>query len=131
MCKQEWPPSHKHMRFFAVVAPGLESALEKELLTLDVAEPAVTVGGIEFSGDLGDLYRANLTLRTATRILVRLGCVKARDFVRLRKRVAELPWEKYVGGPVTLDIAVTAHRSRLFHTGAISERVAGAISDRL
>ncbi len=90
------------------------------------AEP----GGVAFAGDVTALYRANLWLRAATRVLVRVGDVEARDFARLRRRAAALPWEAFPRGP-RVDVTVTARRSRLFHTGAVAERIAGAIADRL
>ncbi len=51
-------------------------------------------GGVTFTGDRAALYRANLHLRTANRILVRLGDFAAVGFAELRKRAARLPWER-------------------------------------
>jgi putative N6-adenine-specific DNA methylase len=111
------------LRCFAVAAPGLEAVCAAEL------GAATTAGGAEFEADLERLYHANLWSRTATRILVRLGTIEARDFARLRRRAAELPWERFAGG--RLDFAVTARRSRLYHGTAIAERLEGAVADRL
>jgi 23S rRNA G2445 N2-methylase RlmL len=120
------------LRLFAVAAPGLELVVASEVACLEGARAlSPTVGGVEFEGGLKTLYRANLSLRVATRVLLRLGEVKARDFAKLRKGAAELPWEEHIGGPCTVEIAATAHRSRLYHTGGIAERIEGAIRDRL
>lgn len=88
-------------------------------------------GGVEFGGSLSDLYRANLWLRTANRILVRLGEFYATAFPELRRKAGHLSWERYLapGRPVAL--RVTCRKSRLYHSGAVAQRIAGAIADRL
>ena len=80
-------------RLFAVAAPGIEPVLAREVALL----PGVTgvkevPGGVEFAGSLAVVYDANLWLRTATRVLVRLGEIEAREFPRLRRSSASLPW---------------------------------------
>jgi putative N6-adenine-specific DNA methylase len=120
--------------FFAVCAPGLEPFTLQELRSLglqDSASPAGEAGGVEFNGSLADLYRANLQLRTASRVLVRAGAFYAAAFSELRKKAGRLPWETYLtpGQPVAL--RVTCHKSRLYHSDAVAERIAGAIADRL
>jgi putative N6-adenine-specific DNA methylase len=97
----------------------------------DLAHREEETGGIEFEGSLTDLYRANLRLRTASRILARLGEFHATVFPELRRKASHLPWEHYLapGRPVTLRVA--CHTSRLYHQGAVAERVALAIGDRL
>jgi putative N6-adenine-specific DNA methylase len=129
--------------FFAVTAPGLEPFIAQELRALKLlpqegplrrSETGLTgeeSGGVTFEGGLGDLYRANLCLRTASRVLVRLGDFFATSFPELRKRASRLPWERYLrpGQPVSLH--VTCRKSRSYHSGAVAERVAGAIADKL
>ena len=87
--------------------------------------------GIEFEANLADLYRANLSLRTASRILLRLGDFYAAAFSELRKKAGRLPWEEFLlpGQPVV--VRATCHKSKLYHSGGVAERVAGAIGDRL
>ena len=120
------------MRLFAVAAPGLEGVLEAEVRALrGVSEVAGVPGGVEMTAGREGLYGANLRLRTATRVVVRLGEVEARDFARLRKRAAALPWEELVAPGTRVETAVTVRKSRLYHTGAIAERILGAASDRL
>ena len=132
-------------RLFAVCTPGLEMLTAQELKELglhlgpfpvpdsgaDLAHREEETGGIEFEGSLTDLYRANLRLRTASRILARLGEFHATVFPELRRKASHLPWEHYLapGRPVTLRVA--CHTSRLYHQGAVAERVALAIGDRL
>jgi putative N6-adenine-specific DNA methylase len=88
-------------------------------------------GGVEFRGDLRALYHANLHLRTASRILVRLGAFHVTAFAELRKKTSQLEWEKFTAPGQPLALRVTCHKSRLYHSDAVAERMAGAIEDRL
>jgi len=122
---------------FAVCAPGLEPFLWRELAELGLVQGdlpqggAAPPGGIEFQGDLRALYRANLCLRTATRVLLRLSTIQARSLDQLRDKVGRMPWKHYLfpGQPIT--VRATSHRSQLYHTDAVAERVVQGISDRL
>ncbi len=134
-------------QLFAVTAPGAAPYAAQELRRLGLlpepeSKPAgrstrprsderELQGGVAFSGARAELYRANLHLRTANRILVRLGDFPAVGFAELRKRAARLGWERCLvpGQPVSL--RVTCHKSRLYHSDAVAERIAGAIADRL
>jgi putative N6-adenine-specific DNA methylase len=120
-------------KFFAVAAPGVEAltALELRCMGLVPENKRYQNGGVSFVGELEQLYQANLHLRTASRVLVRLGNFHAATFSELRKKARRLPWEYYLspGQPVTL--RVTCRKSRLYHSDAVAERVAGAIGDRI
>jgi putative N6-adenine-specific DNA methylase len=130
------------MEFFAVCTPGLEFFTAHELEGLGFFPPVPgpsasetpaeeEIGGVSFSGVLMDLYRANLTLRTADRILVRFGTFHAAAFTEFRRKAGQLPWETVLqpGSPVVFRVA--CHQSRLYHQKAVAERLAGAIADRL
>ena len=88
-------------------------------------------GGVEFQGSLHDVYRANLYLRTASRVLVRLGEFYASAFPELRRKAGRLLWENYLASKRPIALRVTCKKSRLYHEAAVAERVAGAIADRL
>ncbi|OQA14265.1 MAG: Ribosomal RNA large subunit methyltransferase L [Chloroflexi bacterium ADurb.Bin360] len=90
-----------------------------------------TVGGLEFAGSLRDLYRLNLHLRTASRVIVRLGEFYAAAFSELRTKASHLPWERYLRPGQPVAVRVTCHQSKLYHSDAVAERVLGAIGDRL
>ena len=119
------------LRLFAVATPGLEPVVAAELQALPGARQLVTVpGGVEFTGDLAALYRANLWLRSASRVLLRLAELRALHFASLRRQVAQLPWERFAPSPVRVTVAATAHRCRLYHSTAVAERIALGIADR-
>ena len=106
-------------------APGLEALAAKELQGLGLA------GELFFSGSLRDLYRANLHLGSAERVLLRLGSLRATVFPEFRRKAAKLPWERFLrpGRPIALKVSCL--RSRLYHESAVAERLAGAVEDRL
>jgi putative N6-adenine-specific DNA methylase len=122
--------------YFAVTAPGLEPFTALELTTLGFQLSASSFkpsdGGILFKGDLTGLYRANLQLRTASRILARLGTFfYATTFPELQKRTSRLPWERCLtpGQPVAM--RVTCHQSKLYHSDAVARSVSAGMEERL
>jgi len=111
---------------FAVTAPGLERITADELRTLGIA--AVTEpGGAAWTGDAASVYRANLHLRTATRILVRMGEFRARTFFELERHARRLPWSRFLTPDRAVALRVTCHKSRLHHQGAVAQRFVEAV----
>lgn len=121
----------KQSQFFVITSPGLEAICGAEAATLGLPEVLPAAGGVAFSGGLRELYAANLHLRTATRIVVRLGDFKATDFPELFRKALRLPWGSYLRPDTAIEIRATAHRSRLIHTGRIIETVNAAIARAL
>jgi putative N6-adenine-specific DNA methylase len=76
-----------------------------------------------------EVMRLNLWLRTASRVLVRLGEIKATAFPELVRKASALPWEKYVRGSAQL--RVTCRKSRLYHSGGVAERLHAAMESRV
>ncbi|HET8656985.1 MAG TPA: THUMP domain-containing protein [Longimicrobiaceae bacterium] len=115
---------------FAVAAPGLEALVAEELRALGAA-PAVEVGGVAWEGTAEQLYAANLHLRTASRVLLRLAEFRARSFFELERHARRVPWERVVGAGRPVRIRVTSRKSKLYHEGAVEERLRAAIEHRL
>jgi putative N6-adenine-specific DNA methylase len=115
---------------FAVAAPGLEPIVVSELNQLGIAGTAAVDGGVEFNASSRQLYAANLNLRTASRVLVRLAEFKALTFADLERRSKRVAWETVLakGEPVTL--RVTCRKSRLYHSDAVAERIARDLANR-
>lgn len=129
-------------RLFAVTSPGLEKYAAAELSALGISssppmkmalhgEPIEESGGVEFEASLADLYRVNLHARTPNRIVYRLGEFTAVSFPELRKKAARLPWETVLRPGQAVALRVTCHKSKLYHSDGVAERVAGAIGDHL
>jgi putative N6-adenine-specific DNA methylase len=119
--------------FFAVTPPGLEDLCQKELATLPDApdEIAIDKGGVFFRGRLTTCYQANLMCRTATRILMRITDFKADHFGALEKGLRAVPWELYLPNGAHPTVQVSARQSKLYHTGAVAERIRSAVGEHL
>lgn len=115
---------------FAAAAPGLEPLVATELRALDLA-PNVETGGVTFRGGLEAVARANLWLRTASRVIVRVASFRARAFYELERLARAVPWEQFVKSDGAVRFRVTSKKSRLYHTGAIEQRLAEALEHRL
>ena len=129
---------------FAVSAPGIETFTAKELINLGLItdtskqdtpvennQALIETGGVAFRTTLQGLYLANYHLRTASRILVRLGEFHATKFVELRRKARHLEWEDYLAPGQPLGVRVTSRTSRLYHTRAVTESITQAVGDRL
>ena len=118
--------------FFIVTLPGFENLCKKELasLLLNISSIKTKEGGVEFTGKLNDCYLANMHLRTANRILMRITEFNVTNFRKLEKKVNEIPWELYLKEGCIPMITVTTKHSRLYHSDAISERILGNINER-
>lgn len=126
------PKKPGRLDIFAVVAPGLEDVARDEVASLVSGGNVARVeGGVAFSGPLGAVMDANLRLRIASRVLVRVGVVQATGFDRLIGGLAALPWNQFVDGTRPLKVAATTHHCRLRHTGALAERLALAVGRHL
>ncbi|MCP4023457.1 MAG: RNA methyltransferase [Desulfobacteraceae bacterium] len=119
--------------FFAVCPPGLRNLCKKELNALfkDNTTIKLLQGGVEFKGKLEDLYRANLNLRSPSRILMRIDRFKADHFSMLEKKIKAIDWELYLPFPCRLDFNVTCKKSRLYHSDAIAQRCEKIIAHKM
>jgi putative N6-adenine-specific DNA methylase len=117
--------------YFAVTAPGLEPFTAQEIRALELL-PVSEPGGVSFKGDLGALYRANLQLRTASRVLARLGnFFYATTFTELQKRASRLPWERCLTPGQPISMRVTCHKSKLYHSDGVARSVLAGLEERL
>ncbi len=117
--------------FFAIAAPGLECACAAELAALGLAEVAAVTGGAAWRGRLADLYRASLHARIASRLVVRLGTFRCRDFPELYRRAARLPWGAFLRPGTPLRCRVTCRTSRLMHTERVEATLREAAGQAL
>lgn len=83
-------------------------------------------GGILFRGSHRDIYNANLRLRTATRIVVRIAQFHASSFAELERRAKKIEWERWLPTTGEVKFRVTCKKSRLYHSDAVAERLMNA-----
>lgn len=87
------------MRKFELIAPchfGLEAMLKKEIIDIGYDISKVEDGRVTFYGDEEAVCRANILLRTAERILIKVGSFHAETFEELFQGTKKLPWEEYI-----------------------------------
>ena len=87
------------MRRMELIAPchfGLEAVLKKEVVDLGYEVTEVENGRVTFIGDAEAICRANIFLRTAERVLLKVGSFKAVTFDELFEATRAIPWEKYL-----------------------------------
>jgi putative N6-adenine-specific DNA methylase len=93
-------------------------------------DPKISKGGIVFDDRVHVCYLANLKLRTANRIVMRIATFKATNFRQLQKKLTDLPWELYLHKDATVTFHVSSKKSRLFHSEAISKRCEESLAQR-
>ena len=99
--------------------------MAKELTQLGEL-PRAEEGGVSWQGDARSLMRANLWLRSASRVIVRVAEFRATAFHELEKQAKRIDWRAWLGAGVTADFRVTAKKSKLYHSDAIAERLSVA-----
>ncbi|MCJ1901657.1 MULTISPECIES: class I SAM-dependent RNA methyltransferase [Paracoccus] len=118
------------MEIFLVATPGLEEPLAAEARALGWDAQAQP-GGVTFTGGWADVWRANLEIRGATRVLARIGAFRALHPAQLDKRARRFPWADWLRPDVPIRIEASSRKSRIYHAGAITQRIEAAIRDSL
>lgn len=110
-----------------ITAPGLERLTLNELAALGIASAADEPGAVVAALSPADMMRANLHLRTASRIVVRLAEFKALTFADVERHAKRVPWETVVTPGSRVRFRVTCRKSRLYHSGAVAQRLMEAL----
>ena len=123
------------MKIYELIAPchfGLEAVLKREIIDLGYEISKVEDGKVTFLGDAEAICYANIFLRTAERILLKVGTVHAETFDELFEGVRALPWEEYIpeNGKFWVTKA-TSVKSKLFSTSDIQSIVKKAMVKRM
>jgi putative N6-adenine-specific DNA methylase len=113
---------------YAIAHPGAEAVTAAELAALGLAPGATEPGGVEFRTDLEGVWRANLELRTAARVLVRVAEFRASAFAELERRANRVPWGDWLAPGAAVRFRVTSRKSRLYHQDAVAERLHAAVA---
>ena len=110
-------------------APGLENALADEAREKGFAVQGQLTGGVLLKDSWPDVWRANLTLRGANSVLARIGSFPASHMSELDKRARKFEWGRWLPKNVPLKITVTCKASKLYHSGAVRERIETALRE--
>lgn len=118
-----------------LIAPchfGLEAVLKREIQELGYEISQVEDGRVAFYGDSEAICRANIFLRTAERVLLKVGCFKAETFDELFENTKMIPWEEYIPKDGKFWVAKAASvKSKLFSPSDIQSIMKKAMVERM
>jgi putative N6-adenine-specific DNA methylase len=109
---------------------GLEQVLAKELLKLGAREITELNRAVSFTGDLGFLYKANLCLRTALRVLVPIQSFDLHSQQDLYDGMRAIEWERFMEPGDTLAVHSTLNTPHFDHSQFVAQKAKDAIVDR-
>lgn len=118
------------VQYFATCTRGLEPLLAQELRQLGASRVEVGRGGVHFHGDRLLLYRANLWLRTAIRVLEPIVTATVDSYDALYDVVRQIDWREYLDVEQTLAVDAHVRDSPLTHSQYSARRVKDAICDQ-
>jgi putative N6-adenine-specific DNA methylase len=118
------------IRYFATCARGLEPILAEELRALEASEVAPGRGGVAFAGEAALVYRANLWLRTAVRVLRPVLTAHVESPDELYAAIQTIDWTQYLTPEHTLAVDCNVRDSRITHSQYAARRVKDAICDQ-
>ncbi len=123
------------MRRYELIAPchfGMEAVLKKEIIDLGYDVSEVADGRVTFLGDEEALCRTNVFLRTAERVLIKVGRFHAETFEELFQGTRALPWEEYIPENGRFWVAKAASvKSKLFSPSDIQSIMKKAMVERM
>jgi len=109
---------------------GFEDILANELIQLGAQEVKTGVRNVSFVGDKGFMYKANLALRTATKILKPINSFKIKTEQDLYNQIYKMDWSKYLKPSGTLAVDATVNSTVFTHSLYISQKTKDAIVDK-
>ncbi len=116
---------------FLAAPPGLEQVLCQEAVEKGFQQAKAVPGGMTLQGGWPDVWRANLALRGAARVLARIGSFRAMHLAQLDKRARKFPWGEVLRPDVPVRVEATCKRSRIYHAGAATQRIERALHEEL
>jgi len=120
----------KTYRFLGVVQPAFRDTAKREMRGEGFSVVGEVEGGVEFEGGLEEGWRANLVLRTISRVYCRIDSFRAGAREELYRKARTIPWELWIDPIVPVRVEASAHRSRIHHEGMLRETLLEAIQDR-
>mgnify|MGYP002620939299 FL=1 len=116
---------------FLVAPPGLEPLLAEEARAAGFAGVTPRPGGVAIEGGWPEVWRANLELRGAARVLARIAEFRAMHLAQLDKRARRVDWASVLRADLPVKVEASCRASRIYHAGAAAERVARALTEEL
>ncbi len=121
----------KQVTLTATTAFGLEAVAGRELERLGYTDQKRSDGRVTFTADLLAIARCNMNLRTANRVLLKLGEFPAPDFDAYFDGITALPWEEWIAVDAQFPVTGSAQKSQLHSVPACQGMAKKAIAQRL
>ena len=119
------------MKLTAKTMFGLEPILAKELEDLGAKNIILRKRAVSFTGDLRLMYKANLNLRTALRILVEIDHFEIRGVEDLYNKIKRIDWTKYIERNQTISVDSLVFSRMFEHSGYVSLKTKDAVVDQI
>ncbi len=119
----------ENFKMLAKTLFGFEELLARELRTLGAMNVKIGVRSVSFIGDLGFMYKANLALRTAVRILKPIRSFRVRSEDHLYQQLQTIRWEKYLDVDGTFAIDAVANSEKFTHSHYLALKSKDALAD--
>ena len=121
---------NENFKMIAKTFFGFEEILAKELQQLGAQDVEQGTRMVSFKGDKGFMYKANLSLRTALKILKPIYYFRANNETSLYKGIQSMDWSKYLNANQTFVIDTTIHSENFKHSQFVSQKCKDAIVDQ-
>ncbi|QEK11035.1 class I SAM-dependent RNA methyltransferase [Crassaminicella thermophila] len=119
------------IQLIATATFGLEEMVKLEVKKLGYEQMVVENGKVTFTANESDIPKANLWLRTADRVLLKMGEFKALTFEELFQQTKALPWEEWIPENGKFPVTGKSVKSQLFSVSDCQAIVKKAIVERL
>lgn len=116
---------------FLGTMPGLEEVLCAEVRGKGFRQPKPVPGGVVIQGGWPEVWRANLWVRGAGRVLARIDAFHVTHLAQLDARARRVAWGSVLRPDVPFRVEASCSGSRIYHSGAAAERIATAIRETL
>lgn len=117
------------LEIFLVCPPGFETLLAAEAVEHGFGEVTPGKGGVTITGNWETVWRANLVMRGAARVLVRVGSFMAFHLAQLDKRARKFDWGAVLRKDVPVKVQVTCKASKIYHAKAATQRIETALRE--
>src|SRR5262245_28620056 len=121
----------RRFEIFLVAPPGLEDVLCAEVGAKGFNSPKAVPGGVTIRGGRPEVWRANLWVRGAGRVLAVLASFRAQHLDELKREARKVAWGEVLRPDVAFRVEATCTKSRIYHSGAAAERIETAIREAL
>ncbi len=119
------------MKIAVSAASGIEAVVKRELYNLGIENAPAVNGRLIFDGDLSDIEKCNLYLRSASRVLIVLKEFKAENFDELFDGIYDIDWKNYLSYDAKIVVDAKCVRSKIYAISATQSVVKKAVCQKM